>query len=91
MMDEGVYLGARILAANALAKLVVKRKDDREINQAINKTVVIEKMESILDSPQPPILNEAIKKALTAIKGMGKTLLTPVGSEQRIQQGGWLC
>ena len=53
MMDEGVYLGARILAANALTKLVVKHKDDRENNQSINKTVVIKKMESILDSPPP--------------------------------------
>lgn len=91
MMDEGVYLDARILTANALTKLVVKHKDDRENNQSINKTVVIKKMESILDSPPPPILTEAIRKARTATKGMGKTLLTPTGSEQSIQQGDRPC
>jgi hypothetical protein len=69
MMDETIYLDARILAANALAELALNRKDDEENNQAINRTVVIEKMESILNSPQPPVLNEAIKKSLTAIKG----------------------
>jgi hypothetical protein len=70
MIDESVYLDARILAANALPELVMKRKDDRENNQNINKTIVIEKMESILDSPQPPLLNEAIRKSLKILKGL---------------------
>ena len=67
MMDESVYLAARILAAAALAKLIRKRKDARENDQAIDKAVFIEKMETLLDSPQPPFLNEAIRKSLKMI------------------------
>lgn len=67
MMDESVYLDARILAADALANLIRKRKDARENDQAIDKAVVIEKMETLLDSPQPPFLNEAIRKSLKII------------------------
>lgn len=67
IMDEIVYLDTRILADDALAKLIRKRKDAQENDQAIDKAVVIEKMETLLDSPQPPFLNEAIRKSLKMI------------------------
>jgi Lhr-like helicase len=66
MIDKSVYLDARILAADALANLIRKRKDARENDRTIDK-VVIEKMETLLDSPQPPFLNEAIRKSLKMI------------------------
>ena len=66
VMDENVYYDARILAANALASLRKNSKDNKNSDQT-TKSAVIEKMETLLGSLQPPIFHEAIRRSYNTI------------------------
>lgn len=62
MMDDNVYLDARILAASALGNLIQKSRKDEM------KEKIIAQMKQLTDTIQPPILHEAIEKARGAIE-----------------------
>jgi hypothetical protein len=68
MMDDMSHYNARILAADAFVNLFQHGKTERERNYAIGVDVVIEKMRSLLKSPQPGFLHEAILRCIEKIK-----------------------
>jgi len=68
MMDENVYWQARVLAADALSRLVGKHRQGREASLSVSAAKVIEKMNAILGSRQPPVFHEGIRRFLTAIE-----------------------
>ncbi len=62
MTDESLYYEVRVLAAEALGALI-QRVDDRP--NAL-KQDVISQMRAILDSNQPPVMHQAIRRFLPA-------------------------
>ena len=68
MMDDMAYYNARILAADALIHLLQKRETGQERSHAVTVDVVIEKMLSLLNSPLPSFLHEAICRSLEEIR-----------------------
>lgn len=69
MTDHTIYYEVRILAASALVELAEKKSDVLNGSQTITKEAIIENMESILSSTQPPFLQVCIEKCLTRLKG----------------------
>lgn len=68
MMDENIYWEARLLAADALSRLVLKSEKGSSHMPPHYTAKVMEKMNVILNSPQPPIFREGIGRLLMAIK-----------------------
>lgn len=73
-MDEGLYCEVRMLAARLLAAVLCKnvrrfRSDGRAI-----LCEVVQNMNMILDSPQPPVMHAVLRECLTAIDGDGENL-----------------
>ena len=69
MKDDKVYDNARILATKALAELAERKSDTLLGDQMINRNTIVENMESLLRSTQPPLFHDTLKKCLTRIKG----------------------
>jgi len=65
-VDEGTYYQARILAIQALPRLL-KRFEEAGDHEAGTTTSVIEAMQGILSSPQPPLLHDAVKEFFPTI------------------------
>ena len=68
MTDDMAHYNARILAADALIHLLQKRETGQERNHAVTVDVVIGKMLSMLNSPLPSFLHEAIRRSLEEIR-----------------------
>ena len=60
MMDENVYHDARILAAEALAHLLRGRSARDATSSAVTAQLVLERMNTLMDTPQPPFFHKAI-------------------------------
>jgi hypothetical protein len=69
MMNQNIYLDARILAANALRYLIPHLGKNCPQDQKFNGTLVIRQMGDILNSPGPPIFQAAIAESLKIIRG----------------------
>jgi hypothetical protein len=67
MNDQNIYLDARMLAVNTLVCLFPRI--NRKNNHKFSQTLVVRKMRDILNSPEPPIFHEAVKKSLNSIMG----------------------
>ncbi len=68
MLEDGkLYCDARILAANALGAMAVQltKSDGRPRGGPVN--LILEKMRMLLNSPEPPVLHDAIRKSAAAI------------------------
>ena len=65
MMDEDVYWQARVMAAEALNHLMQKESGG---TASLNAAKVIEKMDALLSSPQPPALHDGVRRFLKAIE-----------------------
>ena len=66
--DEYIYLDMRILAVDALSKLIplcIKRGDFKDPNLV---EIAIENINKLLNSPQPPLLHEAVTNALKTVR-----------------------
>ena len=68
MMDENLYWQVRVLAAEALSRLVGKHAKGNEAALSMSAAEVIEKMNAILDSPQPPVFHDGIRRFVAAIE-----------------------
>lgn len=79
MMDEGVYWQARVLAADTLSHLIKKHDNGPERALSLTEAKVIEKMNMILGSPQPPIFHESVRRFLRAIEETKGPLSRKVG------------
>ena len=68
--DAKLYCDARILAANALGAMAVQwvKSNGRQAGGQVRQ--VLEKMRMLLDSPEPPVLHEAIRKSVAAIESI---------------------
>ena len=69
MIDNKIYYDYRILATKALAELAERESDTLPGHQTINRNTIVENMESLLRSTQPPLFHDTLKKCLTRIKG----------------------
>ena len=68
MTDDMAHYNARILAADSLIHLLQRRETGQERCHAITVDLVIEKMHSMLNSPLPSFLHEAICRSLEEIR-----------------------
>lgn len=68
MMNEQLYYEARVLAAEALAKLVPAARSSPTGRNRPLEVQVIEQMHALLDSPHPPVLHQAVQRALPSIE-----------------------
>ena len=68
MMDDAVYFEARILAADVLRDLIARNRIPSESGRPVNARTIAEKMEIVLDSPEPPVVHEAVRRCLTAMQ-----------------------
>ena len=66
-VDEDTYLDMRILAVDALSHLIplCSKRDDIKSRNIVETAV--ENMNMLLNLPQPPIVHEAVTKALKTI------------------------
>jgi len=67
MTDRNIYLDARILAVEVLESLVPRRPKIRKNDKQFSKTLVVCKMQDILNSSEPPNFHEVIAKSLEVI------------------------
>jgi hypothetical protein len=67
MIDEDTYVGARVLAAEALRVLVPRSVRNAAPPFDLWKASLITKMHGILGCPQAPLFREAVTMALDAI------------------------
>lgn len=65
LAEEDTYYDMRILAATALGELIRESSSDIQADSIGFKCK--ELMEALLESPQPPIFHEALKKSLKSI------------------------
>jgi hypothetical protein len=71
--DEYIYVDMRILAVDALCQLIplcIRRGDNKDSKLV---EIAIENMNKLLNSPQPPLLHEAVTEALKMIKKTQKS------------------
>ena len=68
VMDDGIYYDVRILAAQSLTSVISKRKNENNNDDLISKKLIIQKMNMLLKSPQPPSFQNEITKLLEGIK-----------------------
>lgn len=72
MMREDLYYDVRILAADALGKVLGHCTKKGKFGEAAvnrNASKVIHGMKRLLEDPQPPILHKAVRMSLEQIKG----------------------
>jgi hypothetical protein len=63
MMDDGLYYQVRVLAAEALAAAFGEGKSAGAESEPLSKAVR-DQMRALLDSPQPPIMHQALQRVL---------------------------
>lgn len=68
MMNEGLYYHARVLAAEALAAMGERLATNREPRSAELRQQVSKQMQELLDSQQPPVLHQAVRRILPSMK-----------------------
>ena len=68
MANEQLYYEARVLAAEALAKLMPAARSSATGRNRPLEVQVIEQMHALLDSPHPPVLHQAVQRALPNIE-----------------------
>ncbi len=67
MMDEDLYYEVRILAAEALGELMKMVSTPTDTWPAGLRQRVTEQMHVLLDSHQPPIMHQAVRRSLPTI------------------------
>ncbi len=68
MTNEHLYHEVRVLAAEALARLVVASRASGEGRCRDLEKQVVDQMHALLDSPHPPILRQAVQRVLPTIE-----------------------
>lgn len=68
MTSHNFYLDARILAVDALESLVPRMQRDHGGDNRASQTLIIRRMEDILNSSEPPKFQEALTRSLEVIK-----------------------
>ena len=67
LMDEGLYLEVRVLAAEALAVLFERLETRSDSPVADIRQEVRETIHALLSSPQPPVMHQAARRILPTI------------------------
>ncbi|MFZ7125090.1 MAG: hypothetical protein ACOWWM_02920 [Desulfobacterales bacterium] len=67
--DEGVYVDARILAARALEGLMSNRRKQagEDASESLTQDRIEGSLRSIIETPQPPVLRDAVEACLLSI------------------------
>ncbi|MBN1967694.1 MAG: hypothetical protein JW910_23760 [Anaerolineae bacterium] len=68
MANESLYHEVRMLAAEALARLIVATRSSGDARHRELEQQVTEQMHALLDSPHPPILRQAVQRVLPTIE-----------------------
>jgi hypothetical protein len=85
--DDGLYCEVRIFAAKSLSALLAEnaaqcRHDGRSI-----LCRVIQEIRMLLDSPQPPVIQEALRECLAELDQDGRASCAPLASPGRCGTG----
>lgn len=64
MCDEGAYIDIRILAADAIGNLVLKRRMKTGEKPCFGGVPLTQVMKGFLDCPQVPVFRDAVSRAL---------------------------
>ncbi|MBN1489001.1 MAG: hypothetical protein JXA69_03710 [Phycisphaerae bacterium] len=68
LMDDGLYLEVRVLAAEALAALFERLRTRSDSPVADIRHEVRETIHALLSSPQPPVMHQAARRILPTIE-----------------------
>lgn len=68
VMNEGLYYQMRVLAAEALAAMNERLAASREPEAAELRHQIGKQMQELLDSHQPPILHQAVRRVLPTMR-----------------------
>lgn len=68
MANERLYHEVRVLAAEALARLIVAMRATDAARHRTLEQQVVDQMHALLDSPHPPILRQAVQRVLPTIE-----------------------
>lgn len=68
MMNEELYYQVRVLAAEALAAMGERLATSREPHSAELRRQIGQRMQELLDSHQPPILHQAVRRVLPTMR-----------------------
>lgn len=69
VMDEGLYCEVRMLAATSLSALLCKNARRFKSDGRAVWCEVVQKMNMLLDSPEPPVMHGMLRECLAAIDG----------------------
>ena len=68
LLDENIYNEMRILAANALIRMLKKHKARPGSEESVFEDKVVEKMNTVLDIPGAPVIHNTVRGSLASIK-----------------------
>ncbi|HOW68987.1 MAG TPA: hypothetical protein PKY77_00180 [Phycisphaerae bacterium] len=68
MMNEGLYHRVRVLAAEVLAAMGERLAQSRERRLARLRSQVGRQMQELLDSQQPPVLHQAVRRIMPMMR-----------------------
>lgn len=68
MTNEHLYHEARVLAADALARLIAAARESGHARCRALEQQAIDQMHALLDAPHPPILRQAVQRVLPTIE-----------------------
>lgn len=78
VMDEGLYCEVRMLAAKSLAVVLSKIATPFSSDGRVIRCQIIQKMNTLLGSPQGPVMDGVLRECLTAIDGESLTSRPPI-------------
>lgn len=67
LMDEGLYYEVRVLAAKSLSALLTKNASQYRRDRRSVLCGVLQRFRTLLDSPQPPVMHEALRECLAVL------------------------
>jgi len=68
MASDQLYHEVRVLAAEALVRLVEAARVSKDGRNRALEQQVVDQMHALLDSPHPPVLHQAIQRALPTVE-----------------------
>ncbi|HNQ24951.1 MAG TPA: hypothetical protein PKK06_17880 [Phycisphaerae bacterium] len=68
MSDATLYNEVRVLAAEALAQCIATGRADKGRRNAAIEQQAIDQMHALLDTQQPPVLHQAIRRVLPTVE-----------------------
>jgi len=87
MMDENIYCGARVMAAEALADVFSRCPgENKQIGANVTVELIVEKLKQALRQSGPPVFQNALRRQLDHLEQpVSSTVLRPTNATHKME------